>query len=132
MNRKLTDGEKKIVVRRSREIGDEMLDSQHRDIADEGARAAEGYYGDTDRGSVYDRMESLIEKDFLDEADVAKVKSFFKSVDNSRKVIEDERSLRGPLTEAFKWLHNSADHGSAGRSWRLLTAHIKANYPTRS
>lgn len=132
LNRKLTDGEKKIVVRRSREIGDEMLDSQHRDIADEGARAAEGYYGDTDRGSVYDRMESLIEKDFLDEADVAKVKSFFKSVDNSRKVIEDERSLRGPLTQAFQWLHNSADHGSAGRSWRLLTAHIKANYTTRN
>ena len=132
LGRPLTTAEQKIATRRAKEIAGEMEDSNIRDIADEGARAAEGYYGDTERGSIYNRMEELIDNDFLDETDINKVKSFFQSVDNSKNVIADNRSMRGPLTSAFSWLHTSADHGGIGRMNRLLSAHIKSNYTTRN
>jgi hypothetical protein len=128
--RELTPGEKKVILQRMDDVADEMIDSHHKDIASEGARAAEGYYADVDRGTVYSRLDDLINNDHLSPEDVAKVKSFFDSVDNSRKVIEDNRSMRGPLTEAFKWLH--ANDNNRTRLNRLVSSHIKGSYTTRN
>ena len=132
LGRDLTKAEEAKALRRAKEVADDLIDSDIKDIADEGARAAEQYYSDSDRASIYDRMDKIIDSDLLDADDVKKVESFFKSVDKSASVIKDNRSMRGPLTKAFQWLQNSADSNNAGAVNRILGAHIKASYTTRN